>query len=162
MYRIGIGYDIHRLAEERKLFIGGVEIPYIKGLVGHSDADVLLHALSDALLGAVGAGDVGEHFPDTDPQYQNISSTELLKKAAGLVKDKGFKIHNLDTVVIAQEPNLAAFKSKIQQKLAQILGVSPERINIKAKTNNGLGDIGAVDAIASFAVVSLVGEEVKC
>lgn len=162
MYSIGIGYDIHRLAEERKLFIGGVEIPYIKGLVGHSDADALLHALCDALLGAVGAGDLGEYFPDTDPQYENISSVELLKKVADLVKDKGFKINNLDTVVIAQEPNLAAFKNKIQKNLAHILGISPERINIKAKSNNGIGDIGAEDAIASFAVVSLVGEEVKC
>ncbi len=162
MYRIGIGYDIHRLGSGRKLFIGGVEIPYIKGLVGHSDADVLLHALCDALLGAIAAGDIGEHFPDADPQYKDISSTDLLKKVANLVKDKGFRIHNLDTVVIAQEPNLSAFKSKIQQNLAQVLGVSPTQVNIKAKTNNGLGDIGAKDAIASLAVVSVIAKEAKC
>ena len=158
MYRVGIGYDIHPLVDERRLFIGGVEIPYIKGLAGHSDADVLLHAISDALLGAVGAGDIGEHFPDTDPKYQDISSLELLKKAASLVKDKGFVIYNIDTVIIAQEPNLSAFKDKIRQKLAQVLGLCPASINIKAKTGNGLGDIGAASAIASFAVVSLTAQ----
>jgi 2-C-methyl-D-erythritol 2,4-cyclodiphosphate synthase len=162
MYRIGIGYDIHRLSGGRKLFIGGVEIPHSKGLVGHSDADVLLHALCDALLGAIAAGDIGEHFPDTDPQYQNISSAELLKKVAVLVKDMGFKIHNLDTVVIAQEPSLALFKNKIQQNLAQILGISPAQVSIKAKTNNGLGDIGSSDAIASFAVACVIAKEVTC
>jgi 2-C-methyl-D-erythritol 2,4-cyclodiphosphate synthase len=162
MYRIGIGYDIHPLSSERKLFIGGVEIPYIKGLMGHSDADVLLHALCDALLGAIAAGDIGEHFPDTDPQYQDISSVELLKKVADLVKDKGFKIHNLDMVVIAQEPNLSAFKKKIREKIAQILGVSPAQVNIKAKTNNGLGEIGAKDAIAGLAVASVIAKEAQC
>jgi 2-C-methyl-D-erythritol 2,4-cyclodiphosphate synthase len=159
MYRIGIGYDIHRLSDERKLFIGGVEIPYVKGLLGHSDADVLLHALCDALLGAVGAGDIGELFPDTDPQYQDISSAELLKRVADLVKDKGFKIHNLDTVVIAEEPNLSSFKKKIKEKIAQILGINPAQVSIKAKTNNGLGDIGAKDAIASLAVASVIAKE---
>jgi len=161
-FRIGIGYDIHPLSSERKLFIGGVEIPYIKGLMGHSDADVLLHALCDALLGAIAAGDIGEHFPDTDPQYQDISSVELLKKVADLVKDKGFKIHNLDMVVIAQEPNLSAFKKKIREKIAQILGVSPAQVNIKAKTNNGLGEIGAKDAIAGLAVASVIAKEAQC
>ena len=130
--------------------------------MGHSDADVLLHALCDALLGAIAAGDIGEHFPDTDPQYQNISSAELLKKVAVLVKDMGFKIHNLDTVVIAQEPNLSLFKNKIQQNLAQILGISPAQVSIKAKTNNGLGDIGSSDAIASFAVACVIAKEVTC
>jgi len=159
MYRIGIGYDIHPLADKRKLFIGGVEIPYTKGLLGHSDADVLLHALSDALLGAVAAGDIGEHFPDADPQYQNISSAELLKKVADLVDDKGFKIHNLDTIIIAQEPKLTSFKNKIRQKIAQILGINPAQVNVKAKTNNSLGDIGSKEAIASFAVASVIAKE---
>lgn len=157
--RIGIGYDIHRLSQGRKLFIGGVEIPYIKGLEGHSDADVLLHALCDALLGAVAAGDIGELFPDSDPQYQGVSSVELLKKVASLVRDKGFEIHNLDTIVIAREPNLSAFKKKIQQNLSRVLGISGTQVNIKAKTNNGLGDVGAKDAIASFAVAAVIAKE---
>jgi 2-C-methyl-D-erythritol 2,4-cyclodiphosphate synthase len=162
MYRIGIGYDIHPLSGQGKLFLGGVEIPYVKGLLGHSDADVLLHALCDALLGAIALGDIGEHFPDTDPQYQDISSVELLRRVADLVKDKGFNIHNLDTIVIAQEPNLSSFKNKIKEKIAQILKINPAQVNIKAKTNNGLGDIGAKDAIASFAMASVIAKEAQC
>ena len=161
MLRTGIGYDIHPLGDRRKLFIGGVEIPYAKGLIGHSDGDVLLHALSDALLGAVGAGDLGEHFPDTDAQYRDISSVELLGKVAVLVEKKGFSIYNLDTIVIAQEPKLTAFKNKIKQKIAQILKINPAQVNIKAKTNNSLGDIGAKGAIASFAVALVIAKEVQ-
>lgn len=161
-FRIGIGYDIHRLGQGRKLFIGGIEIPYNKGAIGHSDADVFLHALCDALLGAACLGDIGEHFPDTDTKYRDIASTELLKKVAGMVEDKGFKIHNLDAVIIAQEPNLSVFKDKMREKIAQVLGISPAQINIKAKTNNGLGDIGAKDAIASITVASLIAKEAKC
>ncbi|MDI6606565.1 MAG: 2-C-methyl-D-erythritol 2,4-cyclodiphosphate synthase, partial [Candidatus Omnitrophota bacterium] len=123
MFRIGIGYDIHRLAEGRKLFIGGIEIPYIKGLLGHSDADVLLHAICDALLGALGAGDIGGHFPDTDPKYQGISSAELLREVAALVKKEGLHIQNIDTVIIAQEPILSPFKKQMQEKIAQILQI---------------------------------------
>lgn len=162
MIRTGIGYDIHPLGDKRRLFIGGVEIPYAKGLIGHSDADVLLHALSDALLGAVCAGDIGEHFPDTDPQYRDISSVELLGKVAALVESKGFSIYNLDTIVVAQEPNLSAFKAKIKEKIAQTLKIDSARVNIKAKTNNSLGDIGARGAIASFAVASVIAKEAKC
>ena len=148
-YRVGIGYDIHRLVDERKLFIGGVEIPYIKGLLGHSDGDVLIHAICDALLGAVAEGDIGQHFPDTDPKYHDISSIELLKKVDDLM------INNVDTVIIAQEPILSPFKKQIQQKIAQILNIKQEVVNIKAKTNEGLGEIGRKEAIAAYAVVTI-------
>lgn len=154
-YKIGIGYDIHRLVVDRKLFLGGVEIPYIKGLLGHSDADALIHAVCDALLGAMGLGDIGEHFPDTDPKYHNIASSELLKKVNDLVKNKGFVINNIDTVVIAQEPKLVPFKKHIRQNLASILTIEEERINVKAKTSEGIGQIGQKEAIACYAIASL-------
>ncbi|OGX40504.1 MAG: 2-C-methyl-D-erythritol 2,4-cyclodiphosphate synthase [Omnitrophica WOR_2 bacterium RIFCSPLOWO2_01_FULL_41_12] len=157
-YRTGIGYDIHRLVEGRKLFIGGVEIPYLKGLLGHSDGDALLHAICDALLGAVACDDLGTHFPDTDPKYQGIPSRELLKTVADLVKNKGYRINNLDTVVIAQEPRLTPFKKQIQQSIAAILGIDAQCLNIKAKTNEGLGEIGSKEAIACYAVVTIKGE----
>lgn len=157
--RIGIGYDIHRLVQERKLFIGGVEIPYTKGLLGHSDGDVLLHAICDALLGAISEGDIGEHFPDADPKYYGISSQELLKAVDDLVKKKGFAINNIDTVVIAQEPKLSPFKKQIQQGIAGILKIEKDSVNIKAKTNEGIGEIGRKEAIACYAVVSIVKSE---
>ena len=155
MHKIGIGYDIHRLVEERKLFIGGIEIPYLKGLLGHSDGDVLLHAISDALLGAIGAEDIGEHFPDTDAKYQNISSAELLKKVAQLVKKDNFEISNIDTVVIAQEPQLSPFKKQIREMIAEILEIKKELVNVKAKTSEGLGEIGNKEAISAYAVAAL-------
>ncbi|MCX5708874.1 MAG: 2-C-methyl-D-erythritol 2,4-cyclodiphosphate synthase [Candidatus Omnitrophica bacterium] len=155
MEKIGIGYDIHRLVDDRKLFLGGVEIPYIKGLLGHSDGDALLHALCDALLGAMGEGDIGEHFPDTDSAYQNISSVGLLIETFALVKKNDYIISNIDAVVIAQEPNLAPFKKPMRLKISSALGIPEERINIKAKTNNGLGEIGAKAAIACFVAVIL-------
>jgi len=158
-YRIGIGYDIHRLVEERKLFLGGVEIPYFKGLLGHSDGDVLIHAICDALLGAVGDRDIGEHFPDSDPQYQDIASIKLLQVVAGLIKERKFKINNVDTVVIAQEPSLSPFKKQIKESIAKALEIEEGCVNIKAKTNEGLGEIGRKEAIACYAVVSLAGEE---
>jgi len=154
-YRIGIGYDIHRLVSGRKLFIGGIEIPYIRGLLGHSDADVLLHALCDALLGAIGEKDIGQRFPDTDPKYQDISSRELLKAVDSLIKNKNYLINNIDTVVVAEEPMFAPFKKQMQQAIAGILNIKEESINIKAKTNDGLGDIGNKEAIAAYAVVTL-------
>jgi 2-C-methyl-D-erythritol 2,4-cyclodiphosphate synthase len=154
-YRIGIGYDIHRLVEGRKLFIGGIEIPYIKGLLGHSDGDALLHAICDALLGAAGEGDIGEHFPDTDPKYQNISSAELLKIVKDLINKKGYAISNVDVIVIAQEPVLSPFKKQIQAKIAQYLGINQECINVKAKTNESLGEIGRKEAVACYATVLL-------
>jgi len=157
-YRIGIGYDIHRLVEGRKLFIGGVEIPYIKGLLGHSDGDVLLHAICDALLGALAQGDIGELFPDSDPQYQGISSIELLKEVDALVKKKGFLVGNIDTVVIAEQPILLPFKKPIQKKIAQVLSIKEESVNIKAKTNEGLDEIGKGEAIAAYAVAIITEE----
>ncbi|MFH1441331.1 MAG: 2-C-methyl-D-erythritol 2,4-cyclodiphosphate synthase [Candidatus Omnitrophota bacterium] len=154
-YRIGIGYDIHRLVEGRALFIGGLEIPYIKGLLGHSDGDVLLHAICDALLGALALGDIGDHFPDTDIKYQGIRSEILLKETAGLIKEKGFLIINIDAVIIAQEPKLIPFKKQIKNRIALILDIEPDAISIKAKTNEGLGSIGNAEAIACYAVVGI-------
>ena len=153
--RIGLGYDIHSLALERKLFIGGIEIPYIKGLMGHSDADVLIHAICDALLGAISEGDIGEHFPDTDPKYQGISSTELLKLVLRLVNKKKYSIANIDAVIIAQEPGMAPFKKRIQENLAKILEIETDVVSIKAKTNEGMGEVGRKEAIACYAVALL-------
>lgn len=155
LYKIGIGYDIHRLVEGRSLIIGGIEIPYIKGLLGHSDADVLLHAICDAMLGALSLGDIGELFPDTDPKYHNASSIDLLKNVANIVKEKGYLIGNIDTVIIAQEPNFSPFKKSIRENIVKALNLKPECISIKAKTNEGLGDIGKKEAIASYAVILL-------
>ena len=160
-YRIGIGYDIHRLVDGRKLFIGGIEIPYIQGLLGHSDGDVLLHAICDALLGAVGEKDIGQCFPDTDPKYQGISSRELLKTVDGLVKKKNLLINNIDTVVIAQEPILSPFKKQMQESIAEILNIKEDSVNIKAKTNEGLGEIGRKEAIAAYAVVTVISNEAQ-
>jgi 2-C-methyl-D-erythritol 2,4-cyclodiphosphate synthase len=160
-YRIGIGYDIHRLVDGRKLFIGAVEIPYIRGLLGHSDGDVLIHAICDALLGAAGEKDIGQCFPDTDPRYQDISSCELLKTVDSLIKKKNLVINNIDTVVVAQEPRLLPFKKQIQESIARILNIKEENINIKAKTNEGLGEIGEKQAIAAYAVVTLISKEGK-
>lgn len=157
-YKIGIGYDIHRLAEGRKLYIGGVEIPYIKGLLGHSDADVLIHAICDAMLGAAGQNDIGELFSDTDPEYENVSSVKLLTQAYSLILEKKYKINNIDAVLIAEEPPISPFKGKIRQSLASILGVDEDMINLKAKTNEKMDDIGRKEAIACYAVVMLETE----
>lgn len=152
MIRTGIGYDLHSLVEGRKLFIGGIEIPYTKGLSGHSDADVMLHAICDSLLGAIAEGDIGEHFPDTDPKYKDISSARLLDSVSSLVKKKGYCICNIDTVIIAQEPNLKPYKKIMQERIAGILKIDRDCISIKAKTNEGIGEIGKGEAIACFAV----------
>jgi 2-C-methyl-D-erythritol 2,4-cyclodiphosphate synthase len=157
--RVGIGYDIHRLTEGRKLILGGVEIPYIKGLLGYSDADVVIHAICDALLGAMSDKDIGEHFPDTDPKYHNISSVELLKSVDSLIKEKHYQINNIDTVVVAQEPGLSPFKKQIKGNIAKILAINEDCVNVKAKTSNGLGEIGKKEAIACYAVVSLAKGE---
>lgn len=153
--RIGIGYDIHRLAEGRKLFLGGVEVPYEKGLLGHSDADVLLHAVCDAMLGAACLGDIGQHFPSTDPAYKDASSALLLQKVDLLLKQKGFTIDNIDTVIIAEKPNLSLLKKKIASQIAGLLGINIAQVEVKAKTNEGLGEIGRGEAIAAYAVASL-------
>lgn len=154
-YRVGIGYDIHRLVEGRRLFLGGIEIPYVKGLLGHSDGDVLLHAVCDAVLGALGLGDVGEHFPDTDPKYEGISSVELLKHVLSLITKKKFRINNLDVILVAEEPKLMPFKKEIQKKISAILKIKEGNINIKAKTNEGFDAIGRKEAIAAYAVAAV-------
>jgi 2-C-methyl-D-erythritol 2,4-cyclodiphosphate synthase len=154
-YRIGIGYDIHRLVEGRKLFLGGLEIPYHKGLLGHSDGDGLLHSICDALLGALALGDIGEHFPDSDPKYLNISSVELLKNVSSLIAQKGFNIVNIDTVIIAQEPVLSPFKKEIQEIIADVLKIDKTCVNVKAKTNEGLGEVGEKQAIACYAIAAV-------
>jgi len=156
--RVGIGYDIHRLVEGRKLIIGGVEIPFEKGLLGHSDADVLVHSICDALLGAMGLGDIGKHFPDTDEKYKGISSMELLKEVVEKVKKGKFKIVNIDTNIIAEKPRLLPYIEEIKKNLRKILGKDVS-INIKARTNEGLGEIGKGEAIASQAIVLLKNPE---
>jgi len=158
-FRVGIGYDIHRLVEGRSLILGAVKIPYIKGLLGHSDADVLIHALCDALLGALALGDIGEHFPDTDPKYQGIDSSLLLKMVKELVAKKKYKINNLDIIIIAQQPTLTPFKQQMKEKICALLSVKPDVVNIKAKTNEGLDAVGHLEAIACYATASLIREE---
>lgn len=159
LQRTGIGYDIHRLVEGRKLILGGVEIPYIKGLDGHSDADVLLHAICDAILGALGEGDIGEHFPNTDERYRGISSLLLLEKVAVLARNKGYLVGNLDSIVIAEEPNLKSFKTQMKERIAGKLGIGAQQVNIKATTAEGVGSLGQKQAIAAYAAVLLVRNE---
>jgi 2-C-methyl-D-erythritol 2,4-cyclodiphosphate synthase len=157
-YRSGIGYDIHRYVPGRPLMLGGVHIPHAFGLQGHSDADVLLHAVTDALLGAAGLGDIGEHFPDTDPAYKGMDSAVLASRAAALAKEKGFRIVNIDAVVVLQEPKLSPYKAQIASAVAKALGILPEQVSIKAKTNEGLDAVGAGQAVSSFAVALLARE----
>ena len=159
--RIGHGYDVHRLVEGRRLILGGVDIPYEKGLDGHSDADVLTHALMDALLGAAGLGDIGRHFPDTDARYRGISSLLLLSEVARLLYENGFILGNADVTVIAQAPKLAPYLPEMQQKLAAVLHVAPGRINLKATTEEHLGFSGRGEGIACHAVC-LLEEAASC
>jgi len=153
--RVGIGYDIHRLVEGRKLVLGGVEIDFSRGLLGHSDADVLIHAICDALLGAAGRGDIGRHFPDTDERYRGISSIELLGEVVRQIRDTGFTIGNIDATVILQLPKLAPIIARMEKRLASVLEIGIEEINIKATTNEGLDAIGRGEAIAVYAVALL-------
>ena len=156
MLRVGIGYDVHRLVAERELILGGVKIPFEKGLLGHSDADVLIHAICDAILGALRLGDIGKHFPDSDPAYKGISSMILLGKVRELLQERDYRLGNLDAVVIAQRPKLRPYIDEMQQKLAEILQTSPERVNVKATTTEGLGFTGTGEGIAAQAVVQLI------
>ena len=156
--RIGHGYDVHRLVEGRTLIIGGVEIPYEKGLLGHSDADVLLHAISDALLGALALGDIGKHFPDNDPAYKGISSLLLLGKVAELVRDHGYAVGNIDATVLAQRPKLAPFIPSMREQIADAVGVTVDRVSVKATTEEGLGFTGSGEGIAAHAVALCVAE----
>lgn len=159
--KVGFGYDIHRLAKGRKLFLGGVRIPHTHGLLGHSDGDVLLHALCDAFLGASGLGDIGKLFPDTDPKYKDISSILLLKKIYLLVKKSGFRVSNIDTIIIANQPRLERFKVKIAEYIADTLGLDKQLINVKAKTNDVFGPEGKAKAISAYALVLLSTRSVK-
>lgn len=153
--RIGMGYDVHRLVQDRKLILGGVEIPYEKGLLGHSDADVLLHAVMDALLGAAALGDIGKHFPDTDEKYSGISSIELLRHVGALLEEKCFVIENIDATVIAQRPKLLPYMEQMKENVAQTLGITTDRVNIKATTEEGLGFTGNGEGISAQAVCLL-------
>jgi len=153
--RIGTGYDVHRLEPGHKLILGGVEIPYEKGLLGHSDADVLVHAVMDALLGAAAKGDIGRHFPDTDPAYKGISSLELLRRVGEILEKELFVIENIDVTVIAQRPKLAPFISQMTENIRQVLGLSTRQVNVKATTEEGLGFTGAGEGIAAQAVALL-------
>lgn len=150
--KIGIGYDVHRLEKNRKFILGGVEIPYKKGLAGHSDADVLLHAITDALLGAAGIGDIGLHFPDSNPEYKGISSLLLLEKAAELLKDKGFKAVNIDCTVIAEEPKIGPYRKEMEENIARAVGISPGSVNVKGKTEEHLGFTGRKKGVKAEAV----------
>lgn len=154
--RIGHGYDVHRLVPDRKLILGGVEIPYEKGLLGHSDADVLTHALMDALLGAAGLGDIGRHFPDTDPAYAGADSLKLLEQVVELIRQKGYRLGNADCTVIAQRPKLASYLPAMQENLARICGVEPDPINLKATTEEKLGFTGDGSGISAHAVCLLL------
>jgi 2-C-methyl-D-erythritol 2,4-cyclodiphosphate synthase len=156
--RVGLGYDVHALVSGRPLVLGGVQIPYLYGLQGHSDADVLLHAIGDALLGAIAHGDIGRHFPDTDLQYRGIRSTVLLKRVATMVREKGFHIVNVDSTIVAQKPKLSEVTPKMVQQIAEVLEIEPSWVNVKATTTEGLGFAGRGEGIAAYAI-ALVGED---
>jgi len=153
MVKIGIGYDAHRFVKGRPLIIGGVAVPFERGLEGHSDADVLLHAVGDAVLGAIGMGDIGMHFPDTDPRYKNISSLRILEQIQGMARSRSFRCCNVDAVLVAQEPKLAAYREEMQEHIARCLGVEPSAVNVKATTTEGMGFEGRCEGIAAHAVV---------
>lgn len=153
--RVGQGYDVHKLAPERDLVIGGVNIPWKMGLLGHSDADVLLHAVMDALLGAAALGDIGRHFPDTDPEYKGISSLRLLSHVSDLIRENGFSIGNIDATIIAQKPKMAPYIEQMKKNIAETLSMDETRINIKATTEEGLGFTGRGEGIAASAVCLL-------
>ena len=155
VYRVGFGYDVHRLTSGRPLVLGGVTIPHSTGLEGHSDADVLVHAVCDAFLGAVGLGDIGDHFPDTDPRYKDIFSIELLKEVYEKVREKGHTLANLDATIFAQEPKLSPFKKRMAERMAECLAEDPLTINVKATTTEGLGAVGKGDGIAAMCIVLL-------
>ena len=157
--RVGMGYDVHKLTEGRKLILGGVDIPWEKGLLGHSDADVLIHAVMDALLGAAALGDIGKHFPDTDPTYKGISSIKLLVHVAGLLREKGYEVGNIDATVIAQKPKMAPHIPQMRRNMAEALGISESKLNIKATTEEGLGFTGRGEGIASQAICLLTEKQ---
>jgi len=153
--RVGVGYDVHRLVEGRKLFLGGIEIPHHKGLLGHSDGDVLIHAICDAILGAMGEGDIGTHFPDSDQSIKGIESTKILAYVANLARQRDYAIVNVDAVVATQEPKIAPVRDSMRKCLADIIGISIDRISVKGKTTEGLGFVGRKEGIEVYAVVLL-------
>ncbi|NLP46399.1 MAG: 2-C-methyl-D-erythritol 2,4-cyclodiphosphate synthase [Epulopiscium sp.] len=156
--RIGMGYDVHRLVKNRPLMIGGVHIPFDKGLLGHSDADVLIHAIMDALLGAAGLGDIGKHFPDTQSEYKDISSIILLAKVKEILKKEHYKIGNIDATIVAQAPKMAPYIEDMKKQISQVLSIDINQINIKATTEEGLGISGTEEGITSYAISLLVNE----
>lgn len=156
IFRVGVGYDIHRLGEGHRLRLGGIEIEHTKGLIGHSDADVVLHAVTDALLGAAGLPDIGDLFPDTDPAHKGADSGELLQSAVALVRKAGFRPGNIDVIVHAETPKLTPHKRKIAESIAGLTGLSADKVGVKAKTNEGMGPLGYYEAIACTAVASVV------
>ena len=153
--RVGMGYDVHRLTEGRDLILGGVKIPYEKGLLGHSDADVLLHAIMDALLGAAALGDIGKHFPDTDEKYSGISSMKLLKHVAGLLEENLYIVENIDATIIAQKPKMRPHIAQMEENIASALGIERDRVNVKATTEEGLGFTGSGEGISAQAICAL-------
>ena len=158
-YRAGFGYDAHRLVEDRPLILGGITVPYEKGLAGHSDADVLLHALIDAVLGAAGLGDIGTHFPSSDPSLEGISSVDMLERSMALVWERGWRVVNVDATVVAQRPRLSPHAPAMKEAMARILRVEPERVNVKSKTTDGLGFTGAGEGMAAYCAAMLAREE---
>lgn len=152
MIRVGYGYDVHRLVEERKLILGGVEIPFEKGLLGHSDADVLLHAVTDAMFGAAAMGDIGSHFPDTDPRYKGADSLLLLKECGELLKQAGWQVENIDSTIVAQRPKLLPYVPQMRENIARVLDLTIDQVSIKGKTEEGLGFTGNGEGMAVHAV----------
>jgi 2-C-methyl-D-erythritol 2,4-cyclodiphosphate synthase len=157
-YRAGMGYDAHRLVEGHPLILGGIEVPFERGLEGHSDADVLLHALTDAILGAAGLGDIGTYYPSSDPALEGISSVNMLKGALELVKVKGWRIENVDATIVAQRPRLSPYTPAMREAIATSLDIEPERVNVKSKTTDGLGFTGTGEGMEAYCVVMLVRE----
>jgi 2-C-methyl-D-erythritol 2,4-cyclodiphosphate synthase len=155
VHRIGFGYDAHRLVEGRSLILGGVKIPYEKGLLGHSDADVLTHAVVDAIIGALARGDIGQHFPDTDTSLKDVNSFVLLRTVMEWVKEEGLRVNNLDTTIVTQKPRLAPHIAAMKERLSDALGVATDQINIKAKTSEGMGFCGREEGMEAFAIISL-------
>jgi 2-C-methyl-D-erythritol 2,4-cyclodiphosphate synthase len=153
--RIGFGYDVHAFEFNRKLFLGGIEIPFEKGLKGHSDADVLLHAISDAILGALAMGDIGQHFPDTDPQYKNIDSKILLSVIHNLIAEKGWKVSNIDSTIVMERPKLSNFIHAIRNSISSILNISPDQVSVKATTSEKMGFVGTEEGVKAYAVCLL-------
>ena len=161
MIRFGVGYDVHRLVQGRRLVLGGVRIPSHNGLLGHSDADVLLHAICDAILGAAALGDIGKHFPDTDNEFQNISSLKLLKFVGIMIRKRGWDINNIDSTIVLEKPKIAKYVNTMRQRIGKALNISPQLISIKATTHEGLGSFGREEGCAAFAIASILRNEKK-